>query len=210
MLSMSLTVEEVARLKSEAVRGQAYAQRVSTPLAAKLLDRTNRNFDPFAVLHELDHLEGLRPTSRTKRESPFKGPHLQPFWHKHFFSSRQLINNIGIRWNLAGGGNKDLDRMILDVANAHGENSDQWIDQLVHRLVFDGYQERAARGLTGDWIIYAKHQGKNYYLDLATHDEGTSERAVHLAKKLRDGCFAEFPFLFTPSEMDSPDINHGS
>lgn len=208
MLSMNLTVHEVAKLKSEAVRGRSYAERVSLSLAVRLLDRTDQHFDPFAVLDELDHLEGLRSFSRTKPESPFKGPHLKPFWHKHFSSSRHLIKNIGIRWNIAGNGNKDLDRMILDIANEHGEDSEQWINQLVHRLVIGGYEERVARGLTGDWIIFAKHEGKNYYLDLATHDEGTSERAEVLARKLRRGCFAEFPFVFSPLETTSLDTGH--
>lgn len=41
-----------------------------------------------------------------------------------------------------------------------------------------------------------KYDGKNYYLDLATHEDGLGDRAKDLAKKLRDGCAAEFPFLF--------------
>ncbi|WP_157652251.1 hypothetical protein [Burkholderia ubonensis] len=194
--SISLTVTEIAGLKSEAVRGRPYAARISVPLAMRLLDGTDRYFDPFAVLDELDYLEGVRLASRTKPESRFKGVHLQPFWHKHFSSSRHLLKNIGVRWNFEGGGNKDLDQMILDVAQKYGEDPDQWINHLVHRLVVSGYEERAARGLTGDWIIFAKHAGANYYLDLATHDEGSAEQAEQLAGKLRSGCFAEFPFLF--------------
>lgn len=194
--SISLTAAEVSELKAEAVRGRPYAERVSIVLALRLLDRTDRYFDPFAVLDELDYLEGIRSASRTKPESRFKGEHLRPFWHKHFSSSRHLLKNIGVRWNLTGDGNRDLDRMILDVAHKHGEDPDRWINDLVHRLVVGGYEERAARGLTGDWIIYAKHAGANYYLDLATHDEGVAEHAEQLAHKLRSGCFAEFPFVF--------------
>jgi hypothetical protein len=61
----------------------------------------------------------------------------------------------------------------------------------------EGFVDRAKRGLSGDWIIFGKHADRNYYLDLATHDEGKqgapSER---LYKKLREGSAAEFPFLF--------------
>ncbi|WP_211960742.1 hypothetical protein [Cupriavidus plantarum] len=145
---MSLTAAEVFEFKSEATRGRPYAARISIAMAVRLLDRTDRYFDPFAVLDELDYLEGIRPISRTKPESPFKGPHLQPFWHKHFSSSRHLLKNIGVRWDLIGGGNRDLDRMILDVAQKHGEDPIQWINDLMHRLIVGGYEERAVRGLT--------------------------------------------------------------
>ncbi|HDR9054107.1 TPA: hypothetical protein QDB02_001821 [Burkholderia vietnamiensis] len=193
---VSLTPDAIAQLKTTAVRERPYAPRISIALAVRLLDKSDRYFDPFAVLDELDYLEGIRPTSKTKRESPFKGPHLQPFWHKHFSSGRHLVRNIGIRWNLADGGNRDLDRMLREVAEAYGEDPELWQAYLAHRLVVGGFEERAQRGLTGDWIIYAKHEGANYYLDLATHEEGEPQHAEQLSKKLRDGCFAEFPFVF--------------
>jgi len=88
--------------------------------------------------------------------------------------------------------------MILEVAEEYGDDFDKWVGNLTHRLVIGGYEERVERGLTGDWIIYAQHEGLNYYLDLATHEEGVGERAKDLAQKLREGCEAEFPFLFEP------------
>ncbi len=199
---INLDVAQISALKLEAVRGRFYATRISIALAIRLLDRSDPFFDSFAVLDELDCLEGIRFSSRTKPEAPFKGAALQPYFHKHFSSSKHLLKNLGIRWNLAGGGNRDLDRMIHDVAKELGENHDQWVGNLAHRFVMDGYAQRIKRGLTGDWIIYAKHEGVNYYLDLATHEEGLGERATELAKKLRDGCESDFPFLF-----ESPDGN---
>jgi hypothetical protein len=68
---------------------------------------------------------------------------------------------------------------------------------LVHRLYVDGFEERAAQRLTGDWIIFAKHDGQNYYLDLATHEEAQGQaNSERLMQKLRDGSRAEFRFLF--------------
>lgn len=196
---INLSSEQISRLKLEAVRGRPYAGRISVVLAIRLLDRSSPYFDKFAVLDELDYLEGIRSTTRTKPEAPFKHSALKPFLHKHFSSSKHLFKNIEIRWNLVAGGNKDFDRLISEVAREHGDNFDQWVGNLTHRLVIDGYEERAKRGLTGDWIIYTQHESMNYYLDLATHEEGIGERANDLARKLRDGCEAEFPFLF-----DSP------
>ncbi|MGB7100328.1 MAG: hypothetical protein WBD95_16405 [Xanthobacteraceae bacterium] len=64
----------------------------------------------------------------------------------------------------------------------------------MHKLVLDGFIDRANRGLTGDWIIYAKHEGYQYYVDLAAHEE--ADDGERLYQKLRHGSFAEFPFLF--------------
>jgi hypothetical protein len=47
--------------------------------------------------------------------------------------------------------------------------------------------------MTGDWIVFAKHQGQNFYLGLATHDD--DDEALY--ERLRQGGEWEFPFLFT-------------
>ncbi|MFP3549732.1 hypothetical protein SB861_03320 [Paraburkholderia sp. SIMBA_049] len=193
---ISLDLEDVAKLKFEAARGRPYANRISLVLALRLLDRSTRHLDPTAVLRELDYLEGLEPTSRTKAEAPFRGSVLRPLWHKHFTSARHVVANIGIRWNLPGGGNKDLDRTIAEINKLSGAESEDLPNRLVHRLVLGGYEERVSRGLTGDWIVYGRHAGANYYLDLATHEEGSSEEAAKLLAKLRNGCFWEYPFVF--------------
>jgi hypothetical protein len=170
LMEVSLDKDMINRLKSGAVREKPYAERISIALAFRLLDSSNPRFDPFSVLDEIDHLEGIRKSSRTKEESQFKKPPLFPFWHKHFFSTTHLLKNIGIRWNLHNGGNKDLDKLLQDIAMQHGEDLDAWPNHLTHKLVIHGFEERTERGLTGDWLIYAKHEGLNYYLDLATHE----------------------------------------
>ncbi len=63
-------------------------------------------------------------------------------------------------------------------------------------LAPEAFVERAARGLTGDWLVYAKHHDRNYYLDLATHEDGSKEHADHLLTRLKDQSNAEYPFLF--------------
>ncbi|WP_271411994.1 hypothetical protein [Pseudomonas sp. Q1-7] len=194
--TVSLDKEQVRYLKLAAVRGQYYFERISVALAVRLLDSSNPRFDRFAVLDEINYLEGITKASRTKPESQFKKLPLFPFWHKHFFSAQHLIKNIGIRWNMPNYGNRDLDKMISDVAKAHGDDPDAWPGYLAHKLVIDGFTERTKRGLTGDWLIYAKHEDKNYYLDLATHEEGIGEHAHTLFQKLKNGSQAEFPFLF--------------
>ena len=55
--------------------------------------------------------------------------------------------------------------MIEGVAVECGDQPDLWPKRLVHQLVLGGLDDRAAaRRMTGDWIIFAKHEGRNFYL----------------------------------------------
>lgn len=189
--------EEVAEIKRHAILERPYADRVSIVLAFRLLGYLGQMQERFEILLELDYLEGLRHSSRTKTAEPFRKPPLSeyPLLHKHFFSThRHLIRNIGIRWALDRNGNRELDALIHEVAEQHGHDAECWPKMLSHRLIVSGYEERACKGLTGDWIIYTQHEGRNYYLDIAAHQEG--ENPDELLKKLRNGCQSEFPFAF--------------
>lgn len=199
MASVSFDLHQIQQLKSCAVRGRPYSERISIPLAFQLMDNSDSYFDCFSVLDELDYLEGIRSVFLTKPEKQFTESPLYPFWHKHFFSARHLVKNLGIRWNLDGKKQKDLTAMINDVAENYGDDCNNWPGHIAHRLVIQGFKERVESikfGLTGDWIIYAKYSGQNYYLSLATHKEGTKENVNTLLLKLKNGCYADFPFLF--------------
>lgn len=194
MAKVSFDKDQISVVKRALVNNRPYADRMSLAFAVRLLCvKTDLREDPF-VLDEVDYLEALCSRSRTKREEQFRHPPLHPFWHKHYSAPRHFWKNIGIRWNLSGGGNRDLQSMLNDVAERHGSDPDRWQRIAPHWLVVEGYKDRAERGLTGDWIIFAKHEGQNYYLDLATHEEGTDQRRLY--EKLRQGSAAEFPFLF--------------
>lgn len=193
-MNVSFDKAELSAFKHFVLREKPYHDRVSIALTIRIANAASERLDIFAVLDELDYLEGIKKSSRTKDAKKFRKPPLQGLWHKHFFSARHLIKNVGIRWNLGQGGNKDLSEMIENVAGEHGDNPDVWPNVLTHRLVVEGFEQRAGRGLTGDWIVYGMHQGQNFYLDLATHEEGL--QPARLLQKLRNGCYAEFPFIF--------------
>ncbi|MFC3124332.1 hypothetical protein ACFOD4_04600 [Pseudoroseomonas globiformis] len=57
-----------------------------------------------------------------------------------------------------------------------------------HEQLFEGRQQRCA--LTGEWLIFAKRNGQNYYLCLGIHGEDTS---IH-RQIVTGGCLEEFPF----------------
>lgn len=196
MVSVSLDSEQIRKLKLDATRGRPYWDRISIAFAFRLLDTSDPYFDYFSVLDELDHLEGITAASRTKAEEQFRKKPLHPLWHKHYFLPKHVYRNVGVRWNLHDGGNKDLTKMLSEVQNNFGETPEVWPNVLTDRLVVQGFEERAHRGLTGDRIIFAKYDGKNFYLDLAVHEEGEESRADTLLQRIRNGSYAEFPFLF--------------
>ncbi len=49
--------------------------------------------------------------------------------------------------------------------------------------------------MTGDWIIFAKHERRNFYLGLGTHNEATRDPDT-LYQRLLNGSEWEFRFLF--------------
>jgi len=195
MIPLSLTLEQIRDIKTRIVHGASYSDRVSLGFAARLLQVRDELGEDRAVLREIDALEGPDAYSMTKKAEQFSRPPLFPFWHKHFSTPRHLFRNIGIRWGADKSGNRDLTKMIEKAEAKYGHEPELWQKYLAYQFVMGGYQERAAsRRMTGDWIIFAKHEGKNFYLDMATHEE--AQEPDRLMKKLWQGSAAEFSFLF--------------
>lgn len=70
--------------------------------------------------------------------------------------------------------------------------TEEMVKELAHRVTFEPIEERIREGrLTGEWIVFAKHEGLNYYLSLSTHktDDET------LIRNIREICLPQFPFL---------------
>ncbi len=191
----SINLDDLERIKEHVASGRPYAQRLSAGLVFRLLT-TAQGDVPF-VMDALDALEGHRLAPNIKPATPFRHQPLCPLWHQHFFATRHMFRNIGERWGIAHGkGNRDLDSMIARVANDHGNDPDIWPGVLASRFA-DGYVDRSQAGrLTGDWIVFALHEGQRYYLDLATHEEGEPANAARLLAKLKGSASAEFPFAF--------------
>jgi len=195
-IRVSFDLAEMRDLKRRVTDDRPYADRISLRFAFDMVQAWVTLREGHHILDVLDSLEGLRQSSRARAEAQFRHPPLHPFWHAHWSAPRHMLRNIGIHWNLIGAGKRDsLTPMLEDVARKHG-NDPRWPGIVAHRLAIDGYADRAERGLTGDWIIFAKHEGLNYYLALATHEEGEPARVHRLYEKLRQGGAVDFPFLF--------------
>lgn len=145
---------------------------------------------PYAVLDELRALEQPeRFQTKTKKASAFVGGPLDGLMHKHFFMARHLPKNIQNVWLQPG----RMDRVLRTVVagartNDIGVLSRLMAERVVHQAMRD---KNRARSLTGDWIIYKSHGGKNHYLSLAGHNEDRLQIFLRLASATAE----EFPEL---------------
>lgn len=173
---------------------QATAGRYSLLLLLELYGGTQSGqMKPAKVIDEIRALEGMRESS-LKPASLFNRKPLQGLWHKHYLvdgvpsmatNLQRAINRYGLPW---------LENVVAE-AQASGEErtlTEQDISQIAHDAVV-GHWERLIEdsALTGEWIIFAQHQGKNHYLCLGRHKSGDE----FLRSQIDAICVREFPFL---------------
>ena len=165
--------------------------RYSCLFVAKLM--VNERFGcitPDEVLYEVMALEGKR-TSTTKTETMFERQPLKGFYHKHFFYSHpsawatNTLNELG---------KHGLRSLVEDVFNPTKADkvTEAMIEEMSHRLTTEPLESRHAKGkLTGEWIIFTKHDFANYYLDICSHKAGDE----NIASNLKSICTFEFTFV---------------
>jgi hypothetical protein len=151
-----------------------------------------RILDTSEIADEIRSLEGVDGPTNTKPAGPLERPPLRGLWHKHFFNARFMAKNIANYWEVSPGKGRKLQHMIDEEGAA--EESGRFTDDLINRMsarVTDGYMLRAEAGeLTGEWIVFAKHEGKRYYLLIGQHGD---DQLIH--RQLVEWCKPEFPFL---------------
>ena len=169
-------------------------QRYSVLLLIQLaMGYASRTLNPYKVLDEVRALEGLR-SSQTKTPCKFTGRALKGLWHKHYLADGLAT----MATNLKNGVMRDGLPWIEDLANKVSQSGEEHylteddIGQIVHDAVIGNWERRsAARQLTGEWIIYAQHEGSNYYLCIAGHRSGDD----WIRRQIDDICATEYPFL---------------
>ena len=145
---------------------------------------------PHDILNSVKDLEagevqsqGIKPATRFKN-LPLKG-----LWHKHFFSAHFLVNNIVL--GLGKNGVEKLVNEVFDAANSPIVTPDM-INELARRVTREPVQNRETAGqLTGEWVIFIKHGGKNWYLCINTHSAGDQ----FLYDRIAQDCVRDFPEL---------------
>jgi hypothetical protein len=151
--------------------------------------------NPAKVVHEIRALEGIGPPSKLKAPVQNKHPPLKGLWHKHYLEDGRRAMAINIKKGLGRFG-LPLVQQRANEAAAAGEQRyimPEDIEAIATDAVLGNWQRLAAtQALTGEWIVYAQHEGQNYYLALATHERSTHDQVRQQIDAL---CCQEFPFL---------------
>jgi len=157
-----------------------------------------KRWDIHKILDEIKYLEGLRTTTPTKGEGVFMKKPLIGLSYKHFTTARFISKNIENYLS------KSKVREILKETSIELNTNimtEEFASIISHKMTVDAYMSRAKeRELTGEWIIYSKYNGKNYYLTLAEHNEGDEK----VFNRIKDYCFSEFPFLIEQLQVELP------
>jgi hypothetical protein len=132
--------------------------------------------------------QGERP-SGVKPATQFKNMPLKGLWHKHYFSAQFLMENIAL--GLGKNGLEKLVNQVLDPAKSL-VITQEMINELARRVAHEPVETRdAQKKLTGEWIIYLRRDGKNYYLCCNTHNAGDQ----FIYDRIMEHCVREFPDL---------------
>jgi len=125
---------------------------------------------PHDVLRSIKEPENGEPTSGVKPATQFKKMLLKGLWHKHYFSAHFILENIRL-----GLGKTGLDAILNKTLNPAKSDvvTREIMNDLAHRVVHEPLDARNTDGkLTGEWIVYLRRGGKNYYLCCNTHESG--------------------------------------
>jgi hypothetical protein len=150
---------------------------------------TEFGVSPDSVLGAIHEVENGESPTGIKAASKFKNLPLKGLWHKHYFSAHFIAKNLQM-----GLGKKGLGKIIretLDPAKSPVITREM-IGELSRRVTREPLEERnQAKKLTGEWVIYLPHEGKNYYLCCTTH--GTGDQLIH--DRIVQHCPRDFPDL---------------
>lgn len=154
----------------------------------------SRNLNPAKVVREMEALEGLREQSNLQPATQFNRPPLKGLWHQHYLEDGVASMARNLRKGLLRDG---LPWLKQQVAEAEASDQESFIStedcaRIAHDAIVSNW-ERLVKdsALTGEWLIYAKHQGRNYYLCLGKHMSGDAL----LRRQIDTVCLHEFPFL---------------
>lgn len=167
-------------------------ERISNLLLAQLyVYHSLRIQSIYDITDEIKYLEGITERTSTVEAGPFtRGKFLKGFWKKHFFNARFIPRNLR-NYLSSTTGRKAFEDCVSE---AFSQNQGDFIDEktlntISYFVTFGAFQRKSA--LTGEWIIFGKYNGQNYYLCIASHREGDET----IRNKILNMCSTEFPFL---------------
>ncbi len=152
---------------------------------------SKRVFDRHSIMASIGDVENRTRHSNTKKHSLFSSGPLKGIYKKHFSSACHIVKNIGLATGLDGDKTEKIEKIIKDVFREHS-GSDIVYMQLAHRFSIEAYDQRVrAKSLTGDYIVFAKYNGSNYYLSIEPHN--INSELVY--SQITNLCLTEYPEL---------------
>jgi len=171
--------------------------RCSILLAVQLLDTATAGWlDPIRVIHQIEALEGARVTTM-KSATAFRGAHLSGLWHQHFLPNGVAAIARNVRNALSHYG---IPSAVKRVREAQAAGEDRVFDhddiaRFTNEVVYENLDRREGEAkMTGEWLIFVPHDGRNYYLAIANHTDGAAGDEA-LRRQIDLVCVREFPFL---------------
>ncbi|QQQ50146.1 hypothetical protein JJQ97_22930 [Pseudomonas syringae] len=169
--------------------------RYSVLLAAHLLGGALSGVqNPAKIIREIDLLE---KNERGQFKPPIKNRHppLKGLWHKHYLQDGLASFAMNVEKGLNQCGMPFFETKVQEAKDA-GELrylTPEDVPALVDDVISGNRQRLAERqALSGEWIVFARHEGQNYYLTVATHDRATHDQ---VREQIDEVCSKEFPFL---------------
>jgi hypothetical protein len=190
----SLSRQELLNWASESLAfHQLDLSRISTVYLAQVcVLESHRIFDSFDLTHPIKVLEGLTNLDGTPPAEKFKREPLIGLYKKHFTTARFLLRNL-YNFQISDFGNQYFQGAFEEASRrSSGYVDDAFTGYLVDQMTFPPIEMRfRTNRLTGEWAVFHRHEGRNYYLTLASHDE--ANEAIHERAVL--ACdFDKFPF----------------
>lgn len=149
---------------------------------------------PEKIIREIEALEAGVSTG-LKAPIQNRHPPLKGLWHKHYLQDGlpSLAKNVQLA--LKKYGMPYFEQKISEAEEA-GEERFMTAEDLmaVANDVVHGNlgRRREDEAMTGEWLLFAKHEGENYYLAVTTHDSSTHPQ---IRQQIDTICCHEFPFL---------------
>jgi hypothetical protein len=149
---------------------------------------------PEKIIREIEALEAGISTG-LKAPIQNKYPPLKGLWHKHYLQDGMPSLAKNIHLALKKYGMPYFEQKIREAQEA-GEDrymTAEDVRALANDVVHGNLGRRQAdEAMTGEWLVFARHEDRNYYLAVTTHD---SSLHAQIRQQIDTVCCFEFPFL---------------
>lgn len=188
--NLRITTEALNAFRALFVRDVELLSRMSEALWFDIfVHYIEFGIQPSDVLEAIHNVEAGEPHNGVKLATEFKNKPLKGLWHKHYFTGRFLPKNLSLA--LGKNGLANIVGAVLDPIKYPIITSEA-IEELAHAMTHPPIEKRDAEGkITGEWVVFAKRDGKNYYLALAIHS--STDQTTY--DKIMDTCTRDFPDL---------------